>query len=316
MKQQFLRYIAVICLCLFSVISSMGQGVSIKYSGENFATSERRIVVKSPVAQYQTDLSEWLLTLEGVVMTDIFSKMFTPSVTLKYTKAIEGNPNSYKLTVKKNKVLIKYTNPEMLEDAVAQLYKLEGESNGKRFIRGATVFYARNASGEINIRTNGAGVYDGISKKQSQEDIEQAIRAQANSDDKKFILAIANKSLFRADFDVFKDVNPSMPSICTSESYSQDEIIAQREYANTRGVTFVPALDLLSNNTAFENFTGHSAHSVEGMRFVRAMIEQCANEWGVTALCLGTMSKSEAPSYFIEFIQDIADRNSIELIIL
>ncbi|MFI3287271.1 MAG: hypothetical protein R3Y61_02205 [Rikenellaceae bacterium] len=316
MKKQILRYIAVVSVCLFSVMGVMAQGVSIKYNGEDFLTSGRKVVVKSPVAQLQTDLSEWMLICDAVVMTDVFSKMFSPSVKLKYVNEIDGKRDSYKVTVKKNKIVVQYTDLELLEDAIAQLYKLEGEGSSGRIIRGAVVSYAKDRAAKIKIRTNSAGIYDGISKKQSNSDIQEAIRAQVASDDKKFIFAIVNKSLFRVDFDVFKEVNPSMASICTAESYSKEEILSIVQYAEGRGGSFVPALDLLSDNAAFESFTGHKIHSVEGMRFVRAIIEECANVWGVQAICVGTLAKSDAPNYYIDFLQDMADRNSVELIIL
>ncbi len=316
MKKQILRYIAVVSVCLVSIVGVMGQGVSIKYGSEDFITSGRKVVVKSPVTQFQTDLSEWMLTCDAVVMTDVFSKVFTPSIKLKYVKEIDGKRDSYKVTVKKNKITVQYTDLALLEDAIAQLYKLEGEASGSRVIRGAVVSYAKDRAAKIKIRTNAAGVYDGISKKQPTSDIQEAVRAQVASDDKKFIFAVANKSLFRVDFDVFTDINASVASICTEESYTKEEMLSIVEYSKSRGGDFVPALDLLSDNSAFKDYTGHSIHSVEGMRFVRAIIEECANAWGVQAICVGTLAKSDAPNYYIDFLQDIADRNSIELIIL
>ncbi len=296
---------------------AMAQDGHIKFSADNFVVEGRKFVVKGGDAQTKEYLQEKFYYQGGKVAVDLISELFAPSVAMKHCKDIEGHKDAYSINVSKNTAIIKYTSQEMLDMAIEVFEDFFDKSYSGYIIRGGSaIFYAddaRNLAGQI--RSNSSGVYDGVTKKQSMKHIRSAMRSQLTRSDK-FIFAMVSKDYFRVNFNVFNGINPTLGTICDKNSYTLSEIKTISAEARARGGEFVPAIDLLSDNKLFEQYTGHAMNSVEGMRFVRAMIEQCATEWGVKSICIGKLRDFELSDRYIEFITDIAARNSLEIIIL
>ena len=77
----------------------------------------------------------------------------------------------------------------------------------------------------------------------------------------------------------------------------------------------IPTLELLHENKPFTEAFGHSVFSVEGMRLVRAAIEDCIEAMHPKKICIGTLSPNTDMRY-LEFISSLASMLDVELVII
>lgn len=286
--------------------------------GRHFPTAGRKMVVISSDSELKLRISERLAAHGAIVADDFISRLFAPRVAVSRVAKIDGKSDAYSIEVSKSKVAIYYTSPDMLERAIRQLYFLFDAPYGQRIIRGANLYYYGDQPQKSNVKRNKAGITDGVTTALSTAQVENAIRVQLRTNPSSdFTLAIANRKVIRFDFNALRGINTAAPTICSGEAkYTSDQIRRFVAVAREAGGEFIPAIDLMSDNKTFENYTGHSISSVEGMRFVRAIVEQCARQWGIKSICIGRRDNCTAPQYYIDFLNDIASREGITLVIL
>lgn len=285
--------------------------------GRYFPTAGRKIIVKGGNMEARGDIALKLASHGAIVADDFFSRLFSPRIVLLNASRIDGSSAAYYIEVKKGKVQISYTSDEMLDAALTDFYTLFSEPYGQRQITGCNILYREDSEFQPTLRRSET-IADGVSAELSTQIVENEIKNQLRtSKGGDFILAIANRKVFRVDFEVFKDINPELSSICSGWYYSTEQMRQFVRTAYDNGGNFVPAIDLLSKNERFEKFTGHTMSSPEGMRFIRALIEECSRVWGVNKLCIGRKQNiSTNPEHYIDFINDIASREGIEIIII
>lgn len=284
----------------------------------HFNTAGRKIVVVSADTELKHRLTERLAAHGATVVDDFISRMFSPRVTVSHATKIDGHAEAYCIEVGKSKVAITYTSQEMLDRAVKQFYFLFDSPYGQRLIRGVNVCHYADQPQKSTVKRNKAGIIDGVTTVLTTAQVESAIRAQLRSNPNSyFTLAIINRQMFRFDFNALRTLNANAKAICPADAkYSIDQIRRFVATAREAGGEFVPAIDLLSNNAPFEAYTGHPMSSVEGMRFVRAIIEECSRTWGIKSICIGRRANCEAGQQYFDFLNDIGVREGIELIIL
>ncbi len=311
------RIIVLLLLLLPSTLSTLAQNGKIEYTSSSFVLEGRKITIRGADLELTNKIAEKLAYNGAMVAYGVMSKIFLPSITLSEVKEIDDVDNAFNIKVTNSLVTIKYTSQKNLDLALVELYEMFDVAYGKRIIRGGAIAYRGE---QIKTRSvlyrNSEGVYDGVSSLVAISKIENAINKHfAENSDKKFIIALSNNQKFRAQFENLRGLNPQQ-SLMAENIYSTTQIRELVSYARSRGGEFIPAIDLLSQSPAFELYTGHKIDSVEGMRFVRVIIEEAANEWGVKELCVGRLTNGQVKPYYIDFIKDIAQRNSINLILL
>ncbi len=313
-----LRNILTIIALILSTTTAQAQDGTVEYSSEYFPTTERKIAIKGAKDNTLEELTLFLAQQGAIVQNSLFSKLFTPSIKLAHHNDIKGYNTAYSIEVKYSKVTIKYTSDEMLRRALNDFYKLFDSQGDRTFIRGCRLFFYNVDNNNKNaIARNSKGILDGVSTKKSIEKLSAAVEQVASRGNRRAVVALANKDVIRVNFECLEGVNPSIPTMASHQSYSLSDIKKLNSAAKSRGGEFIPAINLLSQNTYFEQYTGHAMTSVEGMRFVRAMIEECAEVWGVKTLCIGTSQDAElAPQHYKDFLDTVAELTSIELLIL
>ncbi len=306
--------VAVMSLCS---IAAMAQHGEVTYSNTRFETEGRELTVRSADYHAEQLVSGKLAQLGAVVSTSFFAKIFLPGVTLAYKKDIDNYTTAYLIEVKRGGVKIHYTSLAMLELALKDFDTLFELQSGSRHIRGARILYHSGLSAKtVLVNKSEEGVLDGVSSLIDPKKFAAAIAQEVKNGNKEVMVALVNSSVFRVQFSVFEGINPEMPTICEDGGYTTEQLLGMIEAARSGGGEFIPALDLLSENSPFEKYTGHEMTTAEGMRFVRAMLEECATEWGVNKVCVGTQANNAAPQGYVDFLHDIASRNNLELIIL
>ncbi len=313
-----LSKIIALMLMVIAPMVATAQNGDVEYTSESFVLEGRKVTVRGADAETSDQIAAKLAGGGAIVVSDIFSKVFLPGVTLSKVKHIDNQTNAFNINVNSSRVLVKYTSEQSLSLALVELNELFDSAYGDRIIRGCNIAYrGEKIKRRKVLNSNDFGVYDGVSKHLSSAKVEKAMGVHfAEEPQRAFILAMSNSSVFRAEFESLEGLNPEFYPLEKDGYYSAADIREFVEYAKRSGGEFVPAIDLLSDNEQFAEYTGHEIDSVEGMRFVRAMIEEAAREWGVKELCIGTLAKADVKPYYIEFLKDIAHRNSIELIML
>ncbi len=312
---RYIKYLFAIFLISVSLIA-MGQNAEQGGDPRSFTVGGRTITVKGGDWIMREEIEDTLRRHGARVKTDFFSRMFLPSITLREVVEIEGQHTAFSISVGTSRVVIRYTSAEMLRESVDELYSLFEKPYGQRIIEPQSGVYSAVES-EESINVNDAGVFDGVTAKRSSVEVMAAIDAiSGGRSPQGFIFAVANSELFRVDFEVLDGINSERDGLAVSEKYSDKEVAAFVNYATESGVEFIPAIDILSQNEVLEDYIGHSMYSPEGMRFIRAIIEECASKWGIGELCVGRESKSTAPPYYVEFLYEIGRRCDVKIIIL
>lgn len=302
---------------ILSTATAYGDGIERKVHNKNFVVDSRKVVIKGGDAATATMLSNKLKENGATITNDFISRLAGARITLQSTSKIGSKSKGYSIEVRPSKISIKYTSQEMLESAMKEFYELFSQSESYRVVKGCDI-YCYGAVPIVNkFAVNSSGVIDGVTNELNNNDIQQEIKTriqkQNNPD---FILAIANRNVYRVNFKVLEGLNSSYQGIAEQWTYPPSEIKQYVIEARQSGGEFVPAIDFLSKNERFEEYTGHKIDSPEGMRFVRAIIEECADDWGIKKLCIGTKSKMTVEPYILEFLESVAKREQIELIVI
>lgn len=317
--RHFKQISTIITALLFTLTLYAQQGTLDRTDhGRYFPTAGRKIVVKGSNFETIEDVKTKLATHGAIVADDFFSRLFSPRVVLVHASQIDGSSAAYYIEVSKSRVQISYTSSAMLDAAILEFYGLFDEPYGQRQIKGANILYRQDVVAESTTKGNRTNLVDGVTSELSSQAVENKIKNEIRtSKNGNFILAVANRKVFRVDFAAFDKINPQMGSICSSWSYTTEEMRQFVRTAYDQGGSFVPAIDLLSKNDRFEKFTGHTMSSPEGMRFVRVIIEECSRVWGASKICIGRKQNINLnPKQYIDFINDIASREGLEIIIL
>ncbi len=312
------KIILLTIILALTPITAVAQQGDVQYTTSNFETLGRDITIRGGDNLTQLQISEKLAHLGATVHSSFLARIFLPGVNLSLKQDINGYTTAYLIEVKRGSIKIHYTSMLMLEAALEDFYTLLSDKNGVKFVQGAKIMYHSGLSArKALVDKSDKGVLDGVSSVVDPKKLTKAIEQEVKKGDTEVKVALVSSEVFRVPFRVFEGINPQIPSICEDGGYTQAQIRDFIATANKNGGVFIPAFDLLSENSQFERYTGHKLTSAEGMRFVRAIIEECAREWGVTKICIGEKSNTTTlPEAYTVFLYDIASRNNIELITL
>lgn len=305
------RELCLILIFIGSCLSVIAQPVAQNH-GRHFATHDRRVVVHASTVE-DRDAIEQMLALHGAkIMTGFFAELIYPHVSFKQAHTVHGSSNALSIRVSPSSIKISYTSQEMAEKAMEYFRSLFEAPYGQRIIHGRNIVEVMPAPSKSTLKRNSAGVVDGVTRTLTVHEVQSAIRRSSPGD---FMMAIVSWRIFRFDFDVLEGINPALGHIASSGGYTSAQIVEMVKYGAANHLNFVPAIDLLSDNEPFEKQTGHRMNSVEGMRFVRAMLEQCAVQWGVRKICIGK-KEDVADGRYMEFLHNIARTIGLELVMI
>ena len=218
--------------------------------------------------------------------------------------------DALRITVTPKRVNIDYTTQASLERAIEILGAMIGERNGKYVIEGVDItdWDAGAARNE--------GIIDASTRMQPVATLQNQIKhSGAAKRHEEVYVRFVDSGHWRAGNKTFELINPGAKIYPADGHYSGGQVHELLSFARRERIDLVPVVELLAPNRPFEEFTGHSLFSVEGMRFVRALLEEYAEEWKCKKICLGARSP-EADDRYLEFILEIAGRAGMECIIL
>lgn len=313
-------------LLLFLLVSLPVLGAeTVEEHNNYFLLGGRKVVVVTSKndMQYNEEISAFLSSHGAQVMSGLMAQLFYSHVSLQPGMVGTRGTEGFSIKVNKNKITIHYSSAPYAARAVAYLKTLFAEPYAQRMIRGVNVTVIENqAKGSAQPRINGS-IVDCTSRYLSTATIQAAIRRvaalgiPARADNYRVIVQMASPSAFRMTLDCFNLFNPLKAIIPRNEAYSAATFGELTKYANMNNIQILLGVDLLSRNEIFERWSGHTLNSVEGMRLVRALLEELSQKWGVKSLCIGT---SDAPyasdARYRDFLNQIATATKLELVIL
>lgn len=293
--------ISLIIIILLSA-SSLNVGAVSKKSvnhGRDFSLN-RAIVVDCDNEAAKTKITELITKAGANVKT---RGLLASKIVVDRVRNIDGvtEKNAFQIKVTPRKVILHYTSDVSLNEAMLKLTEMV--TYGKIIGRDITDWHTSPLGNE--------GVIDCSTKILTATEIEGKIKAERA---KQVVLILADSDNWRIETDVFKLVNPQQNIYPDGKYYTQETIAAIIAKAARNKLTVVPMVELLTPNASFERVTGHSQFSVEGMRFVRAIIEELVQHLGCKKICLGTKSDA-ADERYMQFIEDIAAKCDVELLI-
>lgn len=297
--RQFISFLTI-AFCSILAVNALQQRIDIQ--GKGFPLT-RPIVVVS--AEYDKEAR-----LKITNLLDTKSVRYTTSNNYKITKQkivlsrvskIEGveQSNAYYIKISPKKVLIQYTTQMSLDKAIEFFADLVNDN--EKLLPGQSIY----DWGESKVKK---GVIDASTTYLSTEKIDQIMRYHKKSN---VMLCVVMGDNWRMESTVFEVIDPQAQVYTPSEYYTFGQM-AQLVQKYSR---LIPMLDLMSPCGVFERATGHSQFSVEGMRFVRAIIEEFVTKTGVKRFCVGVRPKAVDLRY-MDFLEGVARNLGVEMMVI
>lgn len=257
------------------------------------------------------DVAKWLRA-QGVAASNAYSKARSRITFVKATE-IEGatGNDAWQISVKPRRITVAFTSDNALRHAVEALQGMMAkDAAGKRYFPGGLTadWGARHAQRDHD------AMVDAAASLRPLGDLEAALKRLGGKSKEVYLVLVSS--------DNWRMESPSMAAaglagrLYPADGYYNTQQLQQMAAAAKRNhVEMIPTLELFSENRAFTGAFGHSVFSVEGMRLVRAAIEDCIDAMHPAKICLGAMSE-QADMRYMEFISELASMLGVELVII
>lgn len=312
--------IATLLFCLSLLLAAAG-AEKVDTHGNYFATGGRKICINTPkeTPQLKKELSEFFASCGATIMDGFFARIIYPDVTLS-RGAVEGTESEgFSIKVSGSKIAVRYTSLPYARKAVDHLKTLYTEPYAQRMIKGVNVVSTTSIKSgkQVTAPSINGQIVDCSATYQNVGAICAAVKRAVASGNRSVTVLMASPAAFRLNLECFKLFNPTAPIVPANEAYTAANYAEIVQFAQSNNIRVMLGVDLLADNEKFEQWSAHKLSSVEGMRIVRAVIEELGAKWGVKRLYIG---RSKIPQSidrrYHDFLKKIAADNKIELIIL
>lgn len=258
-----------------------------------------------------TELAKWMRT-RGISASNAFNKA-RGRIDFVRVKAIDeaaGN-DAWRMEVRPRLVTVSFTTENSLRHALEALKgAIERDADGKYYIQGGvtTDWGARTAANDREATADAATSLRPVS------DLEAAVKRLGGKSGEVYLILV-NSDSWRMESPSLELAGPAKGLYPTDGYYTVRQLKLLADAARRSRVEIIPTLELFAENRPLLAAFGHSVFSVEGMRFVRAAIEDCVEILKPTKICLGRLSE-QADMRYLEFISDLASMLNVELVII
>lgn len=299
------RFIAIILLSLLSLPILQANPKKSNLHGKSFSL-ERTVVVVAKRAERGAALQVVDILSQVGVTAKISSKSLFAKAKIEIHRvkliAGAGGVDALQITVTPNVVKISYTSDQGLKKALDFLRRITDRTS----IQGNDITDWRSEAAKPL-----GGVFDASSRMATMTQIETYARADRG---REVYVQLVDGSNWRLESSVFAVINPKVRIYPTDGYYTIKQISGLADKLERSRITLIPVIDLINSNEPFQSVTGHCLNSVEGMRFVRAILEEYAAKLGCKKICIGN-SAEDIDKRYLEFLYQTARRCSIEIII-
>lgn len=276
------------------------------YSGKNFPLARQVTLNCKDLSPDDNSKLRDIITKNGGTVLYKFSvkSLIGPTVSVKHSKIIKGSSdrNAFLIEVNQTSVKITYSSPTSLENAIETLKGLVvTDANGDKCIKGGKYTWI-NDSKKTEGNTKKSHMAGEIKLLLSSLD------KMSSGTETELILVTPTDWMIESP--ILEEFDNERKLYSSTNGYvSCDELKDAVSKAFARGVNLKIILQLNQENIPFKEVTGHSIFSPEGMRFLRAALEQWHNLCGVSTVYVGQFSTSDMTSerfnYFLETISPL-----------
>lgn len=265
------------------------------------------------------DFAQWLRST-GVPASSSYAKARN-RITFHRVTSVDGatGADALRVVIKARRINVYFTSDNALLRAISLLRaRINSNSRPPAIPTGVILDWgpqsaARDRDATIDLATS----------MRSMTDIESTIKKQAARHVKEIYVTLVDSVNWRmpsSSLDVAASpggaADPAGSALYPADGrYTAAQLKQIQEICHREHIEMIPTLELLSENEPIRRTFGHSAFSVEGMRLVRAAIENCAEMLSPAKICLGTDSAAVDARYR-EFITTLVSGLNVELVIL
>lgn len=259
-----------------------------------------------------TEMAKWLRS-EGVAASNAFHKARN-RISFVKVASVPGAKGSdaWQIEVKAKRVTVAFTTETALQNAIAALQgMLEQDEAGRRYFPAGTRV---DWGVQHQPQPKREAVADAATAMRSVDELETVLKQLSTKSGEVYLMLVST--------DKWRMQCPSLEAArLTDRLYSTDGYYNTRQLeqlaatAKRSRIEVIPTLELLHENKPFTEAFGHSVFSVEGMRLVRAAIEDCIDAMHPNKICIGTLSPNTDMRY-LEFISSLASMLEVELVII
>lgn len=296
------RFSLIITLIIYTVFLVSAEPKKVVRHGKSFSLARPVLVVSEAEGQHLQQQVIDILTRAGASATPVtVAKGFKTKIVIQRVGNIDNirEKDVLQIRVSPKKITISYTS----DFAGARAVDIFGKLISGREIPGQEI----TDWGNSKIKR---GVIDASSRLMTIAEIEGALR---HNREREIYLQLVDEDNWRLESSVFTVVDPAAKVYPSNGYYRFSQIASLMSKLNTNRFTLIPTIELMSPNKVFEQATGHSQFSVEGMRFVRAIIEECVEKLDCKVISVGTKS-DQADERYIKFLEQVASRCGVRLV--
>lgn len=257
------------------------------------------------------DFAKWLRT-QGAAASNAYNKARN-RITFVKVNSIEGaaGNDAWQISVRARRITVAFTSENALRHAVEMLQSMVvKDAAGGKYIQGGIVadWGARTAARDHDATADAASSLRPVS------DLEAAVKRLGGRSKEVYLILVSSDN-WRMESPSLEMAGPAGKLYPADGYYTTKQLQQVAAAAKRSHVEIIPTMELFSENRAFTAAFGHSVFSVEGMRLVRAAIEDCIEALQPAKICLGSMSP-QADMRYMEFISDLASMLGVELVII
>lgn len=276
----------------------------------------------APASSFYGDMAQFLRDL-GAPATSSYGRT-RARIIFNRVSHIDGitGENGLRITIKPRRITVLYTSESGLNRA-GELLRAHIRTQTRPYHIPTGVISDWGVQNAVRDRD---ATIDAATAMRTLSDIEAAIKKQADKRvrDLYIVLVSANSwrmqspSLEMARAENFSTDGKPTASIslyAPDGYYTTEQLVKIKATAQRLHTSLIPTLELFEPNAPLSECFGHTSYSVEGMRLVRAAIEDCAKAFNTKKICLGTPPADLDPRY-MEFIENLFATLGLELIII
>jgi len=303
------RSLIILSIIFLTAVHAYAGSLKTVNSGKNFSIARQVVINGKDIAPEDYGELRDIITKNGGTILYKFSvkSLVGPTISIKHTDKVKGSSdrNAFHIEVSQTSVKVTYTSPSSLKKAVETLKSLiVTDVTGTRCIRGGKYTWI-NDPGEKVVNEKKSHMAGEI------KSLISALDKMAAGSETELILITPTDWMVESP--VMEEFDTKKVLYSQSGYVSCQQLKEVQEKAFNRGVTVKVIMEFNEENIPFKEVTGHSLFSPEGMRFIRAALQQWHDMCGLKAVYVGKRANDDMVSKrFDDFLDTISPMIGIQ----
>lgn len=243
------------------------------------------------------------------------------NIVIKKVDKLDSNPqavDAFAINVSKNRITIHFTSPLSATWAYNKFKTLYNNKENiftkitkkdKRSIEGVAI-------SDINGEDGVSDIIDMVVKQSDMAGAKALIEKCFKNDILTVYMVFISKDGWKVKSSSVMDLVNPKEDICKRGGYNYSDMEELNRYAKEFGIEIIPVLDFTTQDMSyFVETTGHSIHSIEGLRFTKAFIDEFCSKTSFETISLGFKTENaDVIRKYIKPLVEIVEKNKITAI--